>query len=207
MGNEKEKKKLSIKDIIKGMSPSNLVIILLVGIFLVILSFPNLRSSSGTSKDNSTSSNYNLKKDGITNQNANNTEETYLVALEKKLEGVLGKVEGIGSVEVMITLKGSKELVTLKDSPYTQESGNENDGEGGSRQNSKIDKDDSTVIVNSGNGESMPYVIKEIEPEVAGVVVIAQGGDNGIIKTEITEAVQVLFNIPVHKIKVMKMNK
>lgn len=207
MGNEKEKKKLSIKEIIKGMSPSNLVVILLAGIFLVILSFPNLRSSSESSKDNTTSSNYNSNKDGNTNQNANKTEETYLEDLEKKLEGVLGKVDGIGSIEVMITLKGSKELVTLKDNPYTQESVNEVDGEGGSRQSSKIDKDDSTVIVNSGNGESMPYVIKEIEPEVAGVVVIAQGGDSGIIKTEITEAVQVLFNIPVHKIKVMKMNK
>lgn len=203
MGNEKEKKKLSIKEI----GPSNLIIIFLVGIFLLVLSFRDLRSPSETSKDNTTSSNYNLNKDGNTNQNVNNTGDTYLTSLEKKLKGVLGKVDGIGSVEVMITLKGSKELVTLKDSPYTQESVNEIDGEGGSRLSSNIDQEDSTVIVNSGNGESMPYVIKEIEPEVAGVVVIAQGGDNGIIKIEITEAVQVLFNIPAHKIKVMKMNK
>jgi stage III sporulation protein AG len=202
MGNEKEKKKLSIKEI----GPSNLIIIFLVGVFLLVLSFRDLRSSSENSKDNTTSSNYNLNKVDNSNQNANNTDDTYLASLEKRLEGVLGKVEGIGSVEVMITLKGSKELVTLKDSPYTQESVNEVDGEGGSRLSSSIDKDDSTVIVNSGNGESMPYIIKEIEPEVAGVVVIAQGGDSGVIKTEITEAVQVLFNIPVHKIKVMKMN-
>lgn len=202
MGNEKEKKKLSIKEI----GPSNLIILFLVGILFLLLSFRDLRSPSETSKDNTTSSNYNLNKDGNKNQDAKSTEDTYITSLEKKLESVLGKVDGIGSVEVMITLKGSKELVTLKDSPYTQESVNENDGEGGSRLSSNIDQEESTVIVNSGNGESMPYVIKEIEPEVAGVVVIAQGGDNGIIKTEISEAVQVLFNIPVHKIKVMKMN-
>ena len=201
MGNEKEKKKLSIKEI----GPSKLVIILLVGIFLIVLSFFDLRSSSETSKDNSTSSNYN-KVDNI-NQDTNNTDASYIETIEKRLEEVLSKVEGIGGVEVMITLKGSKEVVTLKDSPYTQESVNVDDGEGGSELSSKIDKGDSTVIVNSGNGENMPYVIKEIEPEVSGVVVIAQGGDNGLIKTEITEAVQVLFNIPVHKIKVMKMNK
>lgn len=203
MGNEKEKKKLSIKEI----GPSKLVIIFLAGIFLLVLSFLDMRPSSETSKDNTTSSNYNMGNSEISNQNTNNTDDSYLDSIEKRLEGILGKVEGIGSVEVMITLKGSKELVTLKDSPYTQESVNEDDGEGGSRRSSSIDKEDSTVIVNSGNGESIPYVIKEIEPEVAGVVVIAQGGDNGIIKTEITEAVQVLFNIPVHKIKVMKMNK
>jgi len=107
----------------------------------------------------------------------------------------------------MITLKGSKEKVILKDTPYTQESMNEVDGEGGNRDSSSINKEDTTVLVNGGNGESVPYVIQELEPEVEGIVVIAGGGDNVEIKTEIMEAAQVLFNVPAHKVKVMKMNK
>jgi stage III sporulation protein AG len=43
-------------------------------------------------------------------------------------------------------------------------------------------------------------------PEIEGVAVIAQGGGNSEIKKEIVEAVQVLFDIKAHKIKVMKMN-
>ena len=45
-----------------------------------------------------------------------------------------------------------------------------------------------------------------MEPEVLGVLVVAKGGDNPVTVREITEAVQALFGIEVHKIKVMKMN-
>ncbi len=202
MEKEKEKKKLSIKEI----GPSRLVILLLVGIFLLVLSFPNMLSQDKSAKGNQADSDGNLQKDNTINNDTSSTDE-YLLELETRLQKVLSKVEGIGNVEVMITLKSSKELVTLKDSPYTQESMNEVDGEGGSRQSSSIEQQESTVIVDSGNGESMPYIVKEIEPEVAGVLVIAEGGGNVIIKTEIMEAVQVLFNVPAHKIKVIKMNK
>ncbi len=43
-------------------------------------------------------------------------------------------------------------------------------------------------------------------PEVEGVLIIAQGGDDAKIKNEITEAAKVLFGVEAHKIKVMKMN-
>jgi len=199
---DKEKKKLSIKDI--GLS--RLVILLLVGIFLVVLSFPNMFSSDNTPKDRV------IDKDKLLTNNSINAEtgdetDIYLKTLEERLKNILTKVEGIGSVEVMITLKGSKELVVLKDGPYTQESMNEDDGEGGKRVSSSINKEESTIMVDSGNGESMPYVIQKIEPEVAGIVVIAEGGDNGEIMTEIVDAVQVLLDVPAHKVKVMKMNK
>ena len=163
-------------------------------------------SQDKSSQGNQADSDGNLLKDNTIKNDASSTDD-YLSDLESRLQKVLSKVEGIGNVEVMITLKSSKELVTLKDTPYTQESVNENDGEGGSRQSSNIEQQESTVIVDSGDGESMPYIIKEIEPEVAGVLVIADGGGNISIKTEIMEAIQVLFNVPAHKIKVMKMNK
>lgn len=198
----KEKKKLSIKEI----GPARLVILLMAGIFLLIVSFPDILSSSNSSKDNA------VKQDSKVKDNNLNTEtqeegDTYTTELENRLRSVLAKVDGIGDVEVMITLKGSKEKVILKDTPYTQESMNEVDREGGKRDSSNINKEDTTVLVNGGNGESIPYVLQELEPKVEGIVVIAGGGDNVEIKTEIMEAAQVLFNVPAHKVKVMKMNK
>ena len=38
--------------------------------------------------------------------------------------------------------------------------------------------------------------IKRIRPEVEGIVVIATGGNNAEIKSQIIEAVQVLFGCP-----------
>lgn len=198
----KEKKKLSIKEI----GPARLVILLMAGIFLLVLSFPDMLSSKNSSKDNTVNQDYKMKDNNL-NTGTQEEGDAYTTELENRLRSVLAKVEGIGDVEVMITLKGSKEKVILKDTPYTQESMNEVDGEGGNRDSSSINKEDTTVLVNGGNGESVPYVIQELEPEVEGIVVIAGGGDNVEIKTEIMEAAQVLFNVPAHKVKVMKMNK
>ena len=41
---------------------------------------------------------------------------------------------------------------------------------------------------------------------MTGVLVVAQGGDNPVVIKDIQEAVQVLFQVEAHKIKVMKMN-
>ena len=45
---------------------------------------------------------------------------------------------------------------------------------------------------------------KELLPEVEGVIVIAEGGDNAVVARNITEAVQALFGVEAHKIKIMK---
>ena len=47
----------------------------------------------------------------------------------------------------------------------------------------------------------------ETNPEVKGVLVIAQGGGNSRVRQEILEAAQALFGIDAHKIKIMKMEE
>ncbi len=200
-GNKKEKKKLNIKEI--GIE--RLVIMLLAGIFIVILSVPGLFSSSSNQKKGSSNNN---GSNPIVNQQVQDTDEAtnYTDQLEKRLTQVLKKVEGLGEVEVMITLKASKELVPLKDSPYSQDAVNEVDGDGGSRISSKVTNNEESVLINSEEGDNVPYIIKEIEPTIEGVVVIAHGGKDPVIVAEIIDAVEVLFDVPPHKIKVMKMN-
>ena len=41
-------------------------------------------------------------------------------------------------------------------------------------------------------------------PEVSGVVISADGGGSPIVQTEISQAMEALFGIPSHKIKVLK---
>ncbi|MBS5931657.1 MAG: stage III sporulation protein AG [Clostridiales bacterium] len=188
-----EKKKLSLKEI--GIP--KLVIIFMCGILLIILSFPSL-FSGGDKKNNTISE--------VSNVPTTTSAASYEEEMEARLKEALMKVEGIGNVEVMITLKSSKESVTLKDTPYSQESLDESDSSGGERKSTTIDKKEETVLQNSGTGGSTPYVIKELEPEIEGVLVIAQGGGSQTIISEIVGAVEVLFDVPAHKIKVMKMN-
>ncbi|HHV09065.1 MAG TPA: stage III sporulation protein AG [Clostridiales bacterium] len=193
--------KFSLKDI----GVPRLIMLAMAGILIILLSVPGIFSSVGSddgdSKENDTKV---IQKDSNMTSHSSNT---YISEMEKRLEKILGKVSGIGDVEVMITLKASAEQVPLKDDPTTQESVNEVDGEGGSRTNNNITREESTVLVTNENGKSQPYIIQELEPEVEGVLVIAEGGDDAKIKMDIMEAAQVLFGIPAHKVKVMKMNQ
>ena len=67
-------------------------------------------------------------------------------------------------------------------------------------------KEETVYEENEDNGK-IPYVTAETNPQVEGVLVIAEGGGNGYIKQEIIEAAQALFGIDAHKIKIMKINQ
>lgn len=199
MKDDKDSKKpFSIKEI--GLP--KIITLIAVGVFLLVLSVPGLFSwdSASTGK----------KKQAIGNHTASvvssvDSTTVFTENMERRLENTLRKVKGIGDVQVMITVKSSKEQVALKDTANKQTTNSETDAHGGNRNESNIDKSEETVMSQSGSGETSPYVVKELEPEVEGVLVIAGGGDNANIIREINSAVQVLFDVPAHKIKVMKM--
>jgi len=203
IGKDNGKKIAGKKFIIK---PANLVMLLIAGVLLLLTSFPNLFSSKSLQNEKNTPEKNNQTIKSTSDIKKEDETEVYSEDLEKKLKKFLSNVAGIGDVEVMVTLKGSKERIVLKDSPFTQESMNEVDGEGGNRVSSSVRNEESTVMVGNGSWENLPYVIRELEPEVEGIAVIAEGGDSPEIIAEIIEAVQVLFNVPAHKVKVMKMN-
>ena len=81
----------------------------------------------------------------------------------------------------------------------------ETDSQGGTRQSQDSQKSETSLYTKDSSGNDVPWVIKELEPEIEGVLVAASGGDQEQVVREITQAVQVLFDIPVHKIKVVKM--
>lgn len=193
------------KTLIKNIGPTNFVIILMVGILLLILSLPSGKKDEKTSKAINDKQEVNNMESSKISIDKNQT-EIYIELLEDRLEEVLKKVDGIGDVEVMITLKGSKELIILKDKPYSREQSTESDGEGGERNTSSEDYQENTIMIEDEEGRTIPYVIKELEPQVEGILVISTGGDNSEIINQIIETSQVLFGVPAHKVKVMKMN-
>lgn len=127
----------------------------------------------------------------------------YAAWLEKRLEAVLLSVDGVGEVKVMITLKDNGEKQLRSDTVREHSNTNETDSAGGSRSVQEGREEYSTVILNDGTGDS-PYVTRETMPEIEGVLVVAQGAGSASVKSEIYEAVQALFNVPAHKIKVLK---
>ncbi len=125
---------------------------------------------------------------------------------EKRLQEVLSQVEGVGKTEVMITYYSSGEKIVEKDIPLTDRTSDESDGQGGSSSSSQREAGEETVYEKNSDGSETPYVIQVTEPEIAGVLIVAEGGDNAVTVKNITEAVVALFGVEAHKIKVMKMN-
>ena len=75
------------------------------------------------------------------------------------------------------------------------------------RETKEAQDSEATVYNSTSGGEQTPYVTKEVNPKVEGVVVIAEGGGNAVVIKNITEAIQALFDVDTHKIKVMKRNQ
>lgn len=184
------------------------VIMALFGILLLIVFFPigsenkTADTSKGEIKDSISAT---ITADGHEDNLSQSQTEAYTRALEKRLEEALGCMEGAGAVKVMITLKSTEEDVVEKDTPLTRSSTAETDAQGGSRNVNEYSGSESTIYGTDSSGGSVPYVVKKLEPAVEGVVVIAQGGGNQKLCKNITEAIQALFGIEAHKIKVVKM--
>lgn len=131
------------------------------------------------------------------------TEEEYEARLEERLTDILSLIEGAGRVEVMVTVRTSAEKVLQTDRERQENLVNETDSSGGVRQNSQVSESYETVKTGSSSAE--PYVVQEIMPRVEGVVVACEGGDRASVQSEISGAIQALFGIEAHKIKVCKM--
>ena len=124
--------------------------------------------------------------------------------LEEKTADILKQVDGVGDVTVMITLKSGGQKIIEKDQSGSSQTTEEEDSEGGKRTVEESTSDKTSIYEQDSDGSSAPYVSKELSPEIEGVVVIADGGGNAVTAQNITEAVQALFGVEAHKIKIMK---
>ena len=131
-------------------------------------------------------------------------EEDYVKLLEERLSELLASVEHVGKVKVMITVSSTTTKHVLQDGSREQEQVTEQDSAGGSR-TSVSERSEGTTVFYDTEGENLPYILSESYPEVTGVVVIAEGSGTGTVDFDILNAVQVLFDVPAHKIKIMKM--
>lgn len=176
---------------------SQLLILLLIGILLVVIVIP-------VPKKTDTKTAIDGEKDVSTETDGFDSTEKYEQSLERRVARALEHVEGVGKAEIVITLKSSGQKIIEKDIASSSQQSEEADSEGGTRSVQEGSSDKTSIYKQSSDGDSSPYVSKELSPEIAGVLVIADGGDNAVTVKDITEAIQALFGVEAHKIKIMK---
>lgn len=126
----------------------------------------------------------------------------YEVNDEKRLEQILENVDGAGKTRVMITYDTGIEKVTLQNSKVNK-SANDKGASGGEKTEYEISEEKETVMSGSGSSQK-PFVSKEINPRVRGVLVVAEGGGNEKVKYELTNAVAAVLDVPYYRIQVLK---
>lgn len=153
------------------------LLLLLVGLLLLVIALPVSEPENRKTKEAET--------DTV-------NEEDYASMAEAKLEKILAQMEGAGKVKVMITLSSSSEKIVEKDKET-------------SKDETQSTSSETTVYEETADRGQTPYVAKELTPAVEGVVVLCEGGDEPVVVQQITEAVEALFPVESHKIKVVKM--
>ncbi len=124
---------------------------------------------------------------------------------EKQLEETLALVAGVGNVKAAVTIESSSSKIVEKDIPTSSEKSTQIDETGSENTSEYTNSGESTVYEETEDGAQIPYVVSEIYPQIRGVIVVAQGGDDPVIVKQIQEAVMALFHMDAHKIKVLKM--
>ncbi|WP_411335604.1 hypothetical protein [Ruminococcus gauvreauii] len=187
----KERIRTRIKELKKEQI---LVFVLILGLLIVVL-LP-------TKKTKVTKP---VEEAGTPVQEAEIQEETIQKQLERQLVETLQQVEGVGAVTAAITLETTGRKIVEKDTPANDSMTSQEDSQGGKQDSKNSSSEEATVYQKDGEGNQTPYVVSETTPEIRGVVVVAQGGNDPVIVQQIQEAVMALFHVDAHKIKVMKM--
>jgi stage III sporulation protein AG len=182
-----------------------LIVIGLLGLLLVIVSNAFSKppeegqqdiAATNNQPDQETKSAFS-KKDYATS-NVDELEVSY----EKDLQKLLEKIQGVSDVEVMVNLDSTKVKVYEKDLVTGQQTTDESDKGGGTREITDDTKETHAVLVRQGDKE-VPLLIQTKKPEVRGVFIVAKGVDHATVKKWVIEAVSRVLDVPTHKVSVM----
>lgn len=110
--------------------------------------------------------------------------DEYIASMENKICSVIQKMQGCQNVRVAISYSATDEKLYAYDSEKVTENG-------------VVTETNSVVLVNG-----KPLVLAELPPTICGVVVIADGADDAVVKLQIKQVVVTLLDVSVDKVQV-----
>ncbi len=115
-------------------------------------------------------------------------QETFdLEAVQKRMEDILGKIDGVGKLQLMLTLQSGTRLTLAEDTQRDQD---------------RTDRE--TVTLSRGSGSQEVVITNRFYPVYQGAVVVCQGADSSAVRLAVTETVQALTGLTSDRIRVVK---
>lgn len=135
--------------------------------------------------------------DGVQVLSAANAADT-----ETRLQEVLSCIRGAGRVEVMITYETGREIVPAMTTSVNSNGSETSDGDKSSSSQQSTESTQPATV--SQSGSNAPIVLKEIEPVVRGVIVVADGAADVTVRLDLQRAVRAVLDIPLSHIEVFE---
>ena len=148
-------------------------LVVLAGVVLMLL--PSGKGEQQTSSD----------------QPVNVSEAYSLAETEKRLEQLLGRIRGVGQVQVMLTLKSGSSLQLAENRSTIL-------------RDTEDRQDRDVVTMNRGSGYEDVVVTEQTYPVYQGAVVVCQGAGDSGVNLAVIQAVSVLTGLGSDKITVVQ---
>ncbi len=120
---------------------------------------------------------------------------------EQRIKEILEKIVGVGDVEVMVTVDSTEEIIVHKDLRETNQQTEERDIKGATRSISDITRSGELVLRGSGDNEQ-PVILKTVQADIRGIIVVANGAENATVKNLILKAVTQGLDVPAHRVSI-----
>ena len=127
--------------------------------------------------------------------------EDFTNDFEKRLENILGKINGVGKVSVLLTYSESSSIVPIYNTSQSTSTTEEKDTSGGTRTITSEDNKKDVITDSSSN----IVTEKKIMPKIEGAIITAQGARDSSTKSNIISAVEAVTGLANHKIQVFEM--
>jgi len=119
-------------------------------------------------------------------------------AMEERMRAILSQIDGVGSLELMLTLESTNRQEYAMDTELSYS--------GQTAAPDDYSRRTETVVVAGSSGDS-PVVARNISPAYRGALVVCEGGGNAEVKLAVTEAVSSLTGLSSDRITVVKKSR
>ena len=120
------------------------------------------------------------------------TEETPQKDMALELSAILSKIEGVGKVEVMLTIRSGEITYSQRDEDISS------NGDSSSLRQE-------TIVLTDSERNEHPLISQVLPPQYLGAVIVCQGADQPSVKWAIVEAVSKATGLGADQITVLKM--
>ena len=111
--------------------------------------------------------------------------------LEERREEVLSKVEGAGTVDVVLTVRDGPRQILAEDRVQEQEGDRES-------------QERTTVVLSRGSSGEEAVTVGQLSPQFRGALVVCSGGDDPSVRLALTEAVSAVTGLGADRISICK---